>query len=92
MREIHGHLGDGNMLQVRAPQVQQQKGAADCGCFAVCFAVSLALGENPTDLLYSQKEMREHLIQCIEQGYFVPFSSSDKKTRGHTYVTHSITF
>ncbi len=38
--------------------VQRQKGSKDCGCFAIAFCVSLLYGEDPSSLLFNQKEMR----------------------------------
>ncbi len=53
-------------VRVQLVAVQQQRGRADCGLFAIAFAVELAHGNNPEYTSYDQKQMREHLIQCFE--------------------------
>lgn len=68
-------------LRVCIPPVQLQKGTTDCGCFAVAFAVSLLFGDDPTSLLYHQKEMRRHLQECFLADLFSPFPASDKKAK-----------
>ena len=66
--------------------VQKQRGGVDCGCFAVAFAVSAAFGENPACYVYEQTKMRDHLALCFEQGFFVPFPSTLRKTRSSDCV------
>lgn len=78
---LYGHLADEKELRVYIPQVQLQKGTTDCGCFAVAFAVSLLFGDDPTSLLYHQKEMRRHLQECFLADLFSPFPASDKKAK-----------
>ena len=72
--------------------VQQQKGSVDCGCFTIAFAVSAVLGENPAHHIYNQTRMREHLVMCFEQGFFVPFTSVPKKTRSGDCAFVDMTF
>lgn len=71
--------------------VQQQKGGTDCGCFAIAFAVSAILGENLSHHIYKQAKMREHLAMCFEQGFFVPFPSTLKRTRSGYSVDMTFT-
>ena len=47
-------------LAVMISDVQQQKGMADCGLFSVAFALHLALGDDPSCLLFEQSP---HLIR-----------------------------
>ncbi len=58
---------------VQRPYVQRQKGSKDCGCFAIAFCVSLLYGEDPSSLLFNQKEMRGHIFSCLTQESFLPF-------------------
>ena len=44
---------------------QRQKGAQDCGLFAIAFATSIACGEDPSKRMYNQDLMREHLVKCF---------------------------
>ena len=41
--------------------------------FAIAYAVDLAHGHNPTGIIYEQRKMREHLIQCLENQSIEPF-------------------
>lgn len=66
--------------------VQVQVGLMDCGCFAVAFAVSLMLGDDPSTLFYRQKEMRGHLADCLINGCFTPFPGTVKKCRKKNIV------
>ena len=78
---LYDHLADEKELRVFIPQVQFQRGATDCGCFAVAFAVSLLFGDDPRSLLYNQKEMRGHLKECLLTELFTPFPANEKKAR-----------
>ena len=64
---------------IRACRVQSQRGITECGCYAIAFCVSLHFGEDPTSLLYKQREMRKHIVACMEKGCFSPFPSAPKK-------------
>ena len=61
--------------------VQLQAGTNDCGCFVVAFAVSLRYGDNPSMLVYRQKEMRQHMANCIQQQRFTPFPASKRRAK-----------
>ena len=78
---LYGHFADEKGLRVFVPQVQLQRGATDCGCFAVAFAVSLLFGDDPSSLLYNQKEMRGHIKECLLAELFTPFPANEKKAR-----------
>ena len=78
---IYGHLADEKELQVFLPQIQLQRGATDCGCFAVAFALSLLFGGDPSSLLYNQKDMRAHLKECLLAELFTPFLASGKEKK-----------
>ena len=71
--------------------VQQQKGAADCDCFVIAFAVLAAFSECPSQYTFKQGKMREHLRVCFEQGYFVTFPSTLKQARNIDSANISIT-
>ena len=47
--------------------VSQQAGSSDCGVFAIAVATALAFGTDPSDLMFHQAEMREHLAQCLDK-------------------------
>ena len=55
------------------PRVTQQMGYKDCGLFAIAFAASLAVGEDPIYINYNQRKMRNHLINCFNNNKITPF-------------------
>ena len=60
--------------------VHRQKGSNDCGVFAVAYAVSLCLNEEPGNLSFNlQPALRQHLIQCVEAGEFTSFPVLNRK-------------
>ena len=61
---------DGKSLTFNKIPVQSQQSVADCGLFAIAFAVARCLGNNPQTMVCIQEEMREHLMNCIESQKF----------------------
>ena len=57
--------------------VQQQLNGVDCGVFAIAFATSLAFGEDPTQIAYDNRKLRDHLIKCLERHEMRPFPRKD---------------
>lgn len=59
-------------------------GSADCGLFAIAFALELAINSNVdvTKLRYEQSEMRTHLIACLKMDKLTPFPISQSQRRG----------
>ena len=66
-------------IRVEIKKVQQQNNGVDCGVFAIAFAVSLAFKEDPTLIVYNIGEMRNHLVDCIENGRMTPFPKRPMK-------------
>ena len=60
-------------LQVSWPHVQRQRGPSACGVFAIAFAVELAFGGDPAQVIYDQSLMRDHLERCYEEEILTPF-------------------
>lgn len=77
---LYGHTAEGGELSVHQPQVQVQQGGKDCGLFAVAFATSLLLGDEPATLQYNQKAMRKHLEHCLEKELMTPFPAALKRS------------
>ena len=44
---------------------QKQAGATDCGLYAIAICTSLAFNQNPCLQVFSQDNMRSHLIECL---------------------------
>ena len=64
-------------LKVLKLSVQQQNGMLDCGLFAIANAVEVCYGKNPESTIYKQKEMRQHLFRCFNEGLLSPFPKGD---------------
>lgn len=77
---LYGDLAEDGELTVSQHQVQLQKGSTDCGLFAVAFATSILLGDQPSSLQYKQKEMRGHLTDCLQNQLMIPFPAVSKKS------------
>ena len=52
-------------ISLKFHPVQRQRGSNDCGLFALAFATSLCNGTCPTEMMYTQKSMRTHLLDCL---------------------------
>ena len=76
---------DPPILTVEIPYVQQQKGIADCGLFAVAFAVHLAFGDDVSKLTFDQSKMRQHLIKCFQKKEMQPFPLTRAAPRSQSY-------
>ena len=53
--------------------VQIQSGSSDCGLFSIAFATALIFGIQSGEFMFDQKEMRSHLIKCLESRRFSIF-------------------
>ena len=60
-----------NKLHYIIPRLQKQKGAIDCGLFAVAFTTNLAYGKNTFKL--DQSQMHHHLFACFEASKIAVF-------------------
>ena len=62
--------------------VQNQQGASDCGLlasFSLAFATSLCFGDNPSEIQYNQKQLREHVVSCFEAKVITPFPAKSRR-------------
>ena len=53
--------------------VQQQGNDADCGLFAIAFAVTLAFGDKPEMISYDEGSLRRNLVECLKSDKFSLF-------------------
>ena len=72
-------LTDSHKLDIEIMKISQQSGNADCGLFAIAIATALAAGSDPTQLVFHQSEMREHLAECLEKKVMKEFPVKRKK-------------
>ena len=66
------------LLHVEIPRVSQQINGYDCGAYASAFAVDLALGNNPSRVVYEPTEIRRHLITILRSGSLTAFPSKKR--------------
>ena len=64
-------------------KVQRQVGGSDCGLFSLAFATDLCHGIDPTNQNYNQGSMRQHYVNCIENGAMSPFPKTEKRVPRH---------
>ena len=60
---------------------QRQGNGYDCGAFAIAFAVSLAFGENPSQLVYDPAKLRDHLKISFSSNTLKPFPSTASRSK-----------
>ena len=60
--------------------VQQQEESSDCGCFALAYATTLCHGQNPSQIKYDQKAMRNHLFQGLDTGELIEFPTVGQRS------------
>lgn len=53
--------------------MQIQRGSNDCGLFAIAVATDLAHGNDPVNVIFEQKKMRDHLMRSLESGSLQAF-------------------
>ena len=70
--------------------VSKQTGSTDCALFAMAYLTHLALGEDPTTVIFRQAELRLHLIKLLESGIVTTFPILKK--RRQSGVHHSEKF
>jgi Ulp1 family protease len=64
-----------NRILIKIPEVQKQDNSIDCGLFAIANAVEFCNNgfKGGTHINYDEKYMRDHLIYCLERGFFSQF-------------------
>ena len=61
--------------------VAQQRGSSDCGLYAISNAFDVGAGLDVTTLKYTQKNMHQHLLKCLEADVITPFPCQKMKTK-----------
>ena len=51
----------------------KQQGSRDCGIFALAYATELAHGFDPSNFIFDQSKMRDHLFKCLENNRLTRF-------------------
>ena len=61
-------------IKVKMESCPKQAGVSDCGLFN---CTTLAYGGHPNSARFNQDAMRQHLLNCLESFYFIPFPKSE---------------
>jgi len=69
-----------DVLTIRVLNVAKQKGASDCGLFAIAFATALLHKQDPVNVVFSQEQMQSHLHACLENHRMDPFPVTCQRT------------
>ena len=60
-------------IRLKIHKVQFQKGALDCGLYAIAYATDLVYGNDPASYIYKQEELGAHFLDCIHNNILSPF-------------------
>ena len=63
----------GQSTTARLVGSSKQAGGTDCGLFAIANATALAFKINPTDIMFEQSTLLQHLVSCMEEEKFTLF-------------------
>jgi hypothetical protein len=69
--------------------VAQQKGAEDCGLFALAFATSICFNEI-TSVQFDQERMRDHYFKCLTKNEISLFPSNPDVSRRSTRLESAL--
>jgi len=75
---------------VQVSKVNKQSGTTDCGVFAAAHCTALAFGENPSAVVYDQKHLRRHLLNCLESKKMSLFPIIRQRRTASTWVTVNV--
>ena len=65
----------GKSFSIKVMNVAKQSGSVDCALYSMATALNLALGNDPTEVVYNQPDLRPHLVKCLELATLSPFPS-----------------
>ncbi len=74
---------ENDKIDVLVQPVVPQTNAVDCGVYAIAYAMSLCLGDDPCNIKLNRRTIRQHLWQCILTEKLTPFPSSKCSISGH---------
>lgn len=73
-------------VKVIIPRVQQQSNGSNCGLFALAFAYSLSAGQDPSTVIYKEKQLRSHLLTCLESQQVISFPCHPRRRQTKTPI------
>jgi hypothetical protein len=54
-------------------EVQQQSNSSSCILYVIVYAVNIANDINPKGIRYDEKNMKLHLLSCLDRDMLKPF-------------------
>ena len=78
-------------INIDVMKIPQQLGTADCGLFAIAIATVLASGLDPTEIVFHQGDMRQHLADCFDKKKMTTFPVKSRKPRVCNKILKRIT-
>lgn len=63
-------------IVIQQARMQLQSGGADCGLFAIATATAICNGQDPENIRFDQRQMRQHLLKCLDDKLLLPFPST----------------
>lgn len=75
-----------DIFTIQIAKVNKQSGTNDCGAFAAAYCTSLAFGQDPSSVVYSQEHLRHHLLTCLENQKMSIFPTIRCRRTASTYV------
>ena len=59
--------------QYQLSPCHKQVGTTDCGVFAIAYSIDILFGNNPSEIVYHQSKLRQHLVDCFGKGTLTTF-------------------
>ena len=70
-----------DILKVHIANVNKQSGDNDCGVFSAAYCTSLTYEQNPSEIVYNQSILRQHLIKCRKWYHFPKYAQKDQESQ-----------
>ena len=77
--QLYGHLEssiEDSGLTIHHVPVQLQEGSADCGLFAIAFALHAALGNDLKEVTFEQEKLRGNVVSCFSNSRLTGFPTT----------------
>ena len=59
--------------QYQLSPCHKQVGTTDCGDFGIAYSIDILFGNNPSEIVFDQSKLRQHLVDCFGEGTLTTF-------------------
>ena len=74
LQQIKQLFSPGNTFPQNQPlPCHKQVATTYCGVFAIAYSIEILFGNNQTEVAYDQSKLRQHLVDCFENGTLTMF-------------------